>query len=60
MAGGGPQERLELLGGPCLLLDPGDGTEPAGVGDEGDVAGDESSAGGSGSVEMSAAEGSLW
>ena len=53
MAGRGPQERLELLGGPCLLLDLGDGAEPWRVGDEGDVAGDEPSAGG---VRESAAD----
>jgi hypothetical protein len=47
-AGGSPQERLELLGGPCPLFGRLDGAEARGTGDEGDVAGDESSAGGVG------------
>jgi hypothetical protein len=44
VSGGGPKEGAELLGGPARLLDLGDGTLTWGVGDEGDVAGDESAA----------------
>lgn len=44
VAGGGSQERLQLLGGPGLLLDLGDGPEPGGVGDQRDIAGDEATA----------------
>jgi len=41
MSGGGPQEQLQLLGCPGLLLDLGDRPEPRCVGHEGDVVGDE-------------------
>ena len=44
VSGGDPKEGAELLGGPARLLDLGDGTLTWGVGDEGDVAGDESAA----------------
>ncbi len=48
MAGGGAQERLQLFGGPCLLFDLRDRPQARCVGDESDVAGDETSPGGVG------------
>ena len=46
MAGGAPQEGLQLLRVPSSLLGLRDGTQFWGVGEEGDVAGDESGSGG--------------
>lgn len=46
VTGGGSQERPQLLGGPGTRLDLRDGPQAWGVGDQGDVAGDEPSADG--------------
>ena len=46
MPGGRPQERLEFLGGPCLLLDLRDGAESRCVGNERDASGHQPSADG--------------
>lgn len=46
MPGGRSQERLEFLGGPCLLLDLRDRAQSRGMGDERDVPGQEASADG--------------